>query len=119
MFEFCLAPDTSGDGTGCDNMTAIIVNFTNLNNNVAVGKATKRPASQITTDAQDDDDVVRSQPEAKKLKTNGHDEEGTHNNEVKDESAAAAAENNELAKNAAESDTPASGVPTETETQSS
>jgi protein phosphatase 1G len=23
----CLAPNTSGDGTGCDNMTAIIVNF--------------------------------------------------------------------------------------------
>lgn len=27
----CLAPNTSGDGTGCDNMTAIIVKF-NLNN---------------------------------------------------------------------------------------
>lgn len=23
----CLAPDTSGDGTGCDNMTAVIVQF--------------------------------------------------------------------------------------------
>lgn len=23
----CLAPNTSGDGTGCDNMTAIIVKF--------------------------------------------------------------------------------------------
>ena len=27
LFEHCLAPDTSGDGTGCDNMTAIIVRF--------------------------------------------------------------------------------------------
>lgn len=27
MFEHCLAPDTLGDGTGCDNMTAIIVQF--------------------------------------------------------------------------------------------
>jgi len=27
----CLAPNTSGDGTGCDNMTAIIVKF-NFNN---------------------------------------------------------------------------------------
>ena len=25
MFDYCLAPDTTGDGTGCDNMTAIIV----------------------------------------------------------------------------------------------
>ncbi|XP_071496211.1 protein phosphatase 1G-like [Diadema antillarum] len=27
LFDFCLAPDTSGDGTGCDNMTCIIVEF--------------------------------------------------------------------------------------------
>lgn len=27
MFDHCLAPSTMGDGTGCDNMTAIIVRF--------------------------------------------------------------------------------------------
>ena len=27
MFQKCLAPDTTGDGTGCDNMTCIIVKF--------------------------------------------------------------------------------------------
>jgi len=27
LFMHCLAPNTSGDGTGCDNMTAIIVKF--------------------------------------------------------------------------------------------
>jgi len=27
LFEDCLAPDTGGDGTGCDNMTAVIVKF--------------------------------------------------------------------------------------------
>jgi len=27
MFDFCLAPDTNGDGTGCDNMTCVIVVF--------------------------------------------------------------------------------------------
>jgi len=27
LFEHCLAPDTLGDGTGCDNMTAVIVRF--------------------------------------------------------------------------------------------
>jgi protein phosphatase 1G len=29
LFEHCLAPDTHGDGTGCDNMTAVIVKFKN------------------------------------------------------------------------------------------
>ena len=28
LFDYCLAPDTCGDGTGCDNMTAVIVRFT-------------------------------------------------------------------------------------------
>lgn len=27
MFDHCLAPNTLGDGTGCDNMTAILVRF--------------------------------------------------------------------------------------------
>lgn len=27
LFDACLAPDTLGDGTGCDNMTAVIVRF--------------------------------------------------------------------------------------------
>lgn len=27
LFHNCLAPNTLGDGTGCDNMTAIIVKF--------------------------------------------------------------------------------------------
>jgi protein phosphatase 1G len=27
LFHNCLAPSTVGDGTGCDNMTAIIVKF--------------------------------------------------------------------------------------------
>jgi len=25
LFEHCLSPDTMGDGTGCDNMTAVLV----------------------------------------------------------------------------------------------
>lgn len=25
LFHACLAPDSTGDGTGCDNMTAVIV----------------------------------------------------------------------------------------------
>ncbi|KAK4468079.1 hypothetical protein MN116_008252 [Schistosoma mekongi] len=30
IFDHCLAPNTDGDGTGCDNMTCIIVRFNNL-----------------------------------------------------------------------------------------
>lgn len=29
MFDHCLAPNTMGDGTGCDNMTTIIIKFKN------------------------------------------------------------------------------------------
>lgn len=37
----CLAPNTSGDGTGCDNMTAIIVKF----NFSSPSSTNKRPLS--------------------------------------------------------------------------
>ena len=30
MFDACLAPDTAGDGSGCDNMTCIIVLFNDI-----------------------------------------------------------------------------------------
>lgn len=40
MFDHCLAPDTMGDGTGCDNMTAIIVQF---KSNILKRAATPEP----------------------------------------------------------------------------
>ena len=52
LFEHCLAPDTLGDGTGCDNMTAVIVKF-------------KQDFKQVT-------DCVA---EAGVAKVNGHDSE--------------------------------------------
>lgn len=42
MFDFCMAPDTHGDGTGCDNMTCIIVK---LNSSQSGAAASKRRAS--------------------------------------------------------------------------
>jgi protein phosphatase 1G len=39
----CLAPNTSGDGTGCDNMTAIIVKFNFNSTPLSVNN--KRPLS--------------------------------------------------------------------------
>lgn len=40
LFDKCLAPNTLGDGTGCDNMTCIVVTFDQLWNN----NKNKRPA---------------------------------------------------------------------------
>lgn len=48
MFDHCLAPHTKGDGTGCDNMTAIIVQFKSNNTNA------KRPASPLEEGSEND-----------------------------------------------------------------
>ena len=42
LFDKCLAPNTLGDGTGCDNMTCIIVTFDQIWNN----NKNKRPAEE-------------------------------------------------------------------------
>ncbi|EZA47064.1 hypothetical protein DMN91_001451 [Ooceraea biroi] len=39
LFDYCLAPNTLGDGTGCDNMTAVIVKFKFLGAETAEGTA--------------------------------------------------------------------------------
>ncbi|XP_052776689.1 probable protein phosphatase CG10417 [Mya arenaria] len=41
LFDKCLAPNTMGDGTGCDNMTCIIIVFK------APARSSKRPATEI------------------------------------------------------------------------
>jgi len=45
LFDHCLAPNTLGDGTGCDNMTAVIVQFQPELMNQDDRKAAKRSAS--------------------------------------------------------------------------
>lgn len=58
MFDHCLAPSTVGDGTGCDNMTAIIIRFKDgvisdvaqHTNNV---ESKKRAADDSSDDVQD------------------------------------------------------------------
>lgn len=46
LFDKCLAPDSLGDGTGCDNMTCVIVhlhgNRDGNHSNATIGHATKR-----------------------------------------------------------------------------
>lgn len=57
LFEHCLAPNTVGDGTGCDNMTCIIVQF--KKDGINGHLSNKRPASSLeeTTDSKDNLDV--------------------------------------------------------------
>lgn len=45
IFDHCLAPNTMGDGTGCDNMTAVIVQFQSQ-----TLQSSKRCASPITNE---------------------------------------------------------------------
>ncbi|XP_077284941.1 putative protein phosphatase CG10417 isoform X2 [Arctopsyche grandis] len=61
MFDHCLAPNTLGDGTGCDNMTALIIVFkSDKTSEIAVSK--KRPSDNEEADNQED-------TQAKRLKT--------------------------------------------------
>lgn len=59
MFDYCLAPHTKGDGTGCDNMTAIIVQF---KPNFSGGASRKRTVST-------GDDTPKIENDCKKVKT--------------------------------------------------
>lgn len=63
MFDYCLAPHTKGDGTGCDNMTAIIVQF---KSNLTGGASRKRAASP-----EPENDCKKVKTEEPKSSTNG------------------------------------------------
>lgn len=47
LFDHCLAPNTLGDGTGCDNMTAVIVQFQPELMDQNERKSVKRSASPV------------------------------------------------------------------------
>jgi protein phosphatase 1G len=67
LFDKCLAPNTMGDGTGCDNMTAIIVQFKptfteNGNGDSAQAPTRKRTVSvdnSPTTNGEKGDDEAK------------------------------------------------------------
>ena len=68
LFDHCLAPDTMGDGTGCDNMTAVIVKFKEEFKNVTdvcADLQTNGGSKHGLSDAADDDS---EQPSSKKIK---------------------------------------------------
>ena len=53
MFRKCLAPNTDGDGSGCDNMTCILIQFKKDGSRPTVVKRTLADAeeSSVTADA--------------------------------------------------------------------
>lgn len=48
LFDLCLAPNTYGDGTGCDNMTCVIVQFLQSQN---TNKRPRSPSIENTEDS--------------------------------------------------------------------
>lgn len=60
LFDFCLAPNTEGDGTGCDNMTCIIVSLNHVDS-----KTNKRCADS------EDDLKDESSNKRSKISSNG------------------------------------------------
>ena len=59
MFDFCLAPDTNGDGTGCDNMTCVIIVFKHLQSARAEQTSKKRKAETDADSAGDENEPKR------------------------------------------------------------
>ncbi|OWF55553.1 probable protein phosphatase CG10417 [Mizuhopecten yessoensis] len=47
IFDYCLAPNTLGDGTGCDNMTCMIITFDQMWNNNQNKRAAEQPDGQL------------------------------------------------------------------------
>lgn len=68
MFDYCLAPHTKGDGTGCDNMTAIIVKF---QSSLTGGASRKRAASPEPETTASESDCKKVKKEEAKSSTNG------------------------------------------------
>ncbi|XP_058458021.1 probable protein phosphatase CG10417 [Malaya genurostris] len=68
MFDYCLAPHTKGDGTGCDNMTAIIVQF---KPNFIGGASRKRAASTESETTAANTDCKKAKTEAGASSTTG------------------------------------------------
>uniref|UniRef100_A0A671QIM0 Protein phosphatase 1G n=1 Tax=Sinocyclocheilus anshuiensis TaxID=1608454 RepID=A0A671QIM0_9TELE len=52
LLDHCLAPDTSGDGTGCDNMTCMIITFSpHLGSNIEESTKKRKPEEENGNDS--------------------------------------------------------------------
>ena len=68
LFDNCLAPNTLGDGTGCDNMTAVIVRF---KTDAESDKFVQVEAAPIVSSKKRPNDEQEEQQPSKKLKEEG------------------------------------------------
>jgi len=75
LFEHCLAPDTMGDGTGCDNMTAVIVKFKpgfkNVEDSISEPSSNGSSGSSengVKRGGEDQNSEACDQPSSKKVK---------------------------------------------------
>ena len=78
MFEHCLAPDLDGDGTGCDNMTCIILSLKDKTFPAAQSKTATTIKSSKGTDS--NKDSVASTAAAAASETPSTDAETTNQN---------------------------------------
>jgi len=67
LFDHCLAPDTMGDGTGCDNMTAVIVKFKQDFKDVK-DVTENKTTNGVTAHDEACDSLDSEQPAAKKIR---------------------------------------------------
>uniref|UniRef100_A0A1A9X4D4 protein-serine/threonine phosphatase n=1 Tax=Glossina brevipalpis TaxID=37001 RepID=A0A1A9X4D4_9MUSC len=103
LFDACLAPNTMGDGTGCDNMTAVIVRFKpallKLSSKINpeetedvlqarqqqsdAGSSPKKGQKRASTTISDDNGCCEA--ESKRVKTDKNDIDTTASNKGKDD----------------------------------
>uniref|UniRef100_U5EYB3 protein-serine/threonine phosphatase n=1 Tax=Corethrella appendiculata TaxID=1370023 RepID=U5EYB3_9DIPT len=69
MFDHCLAPHTMGDGTGCDNMTAIIVQFKSNSANKPEATVSRKRAASPDTKSTTAETTNENEQEQKRQKT--------------------------------------------------
>ena len=71
LFDHCLAPNTHGDGTGCDNMTCVIVllnSFTGNPDSVATKVSTSESTAATSTES-----IIKDFKEADKVESSSSD----------------------------------------------
>lgn len=61
IFDYCLAPNTMGDGTGCDNMTCLIVDLQHRSSGSSKRTSDTLKASTDSTDKMDNEDESEQQ----------------------------------------------------------
>lgn len=88
MFDYCLAPHTKGDGTGCDNMTAILVQFKPT---LTGAMSRKRTASIEPETAADESDCKKVKTDVENAATTVNENKAASSSTTCDESEAASA----------------------------